>query len=49
MLDAEGVIPDDSMEALGAFVATSLGLSLETYTLRIVGPHARDEESCRTR
>ena len=24
-----GVIPDDSMQALGAFVATELGLSIE--------------------
>jgi hypothetical protein len=28
-LAAEGVIPDDSMQALGAFVADALGLSID--------------------
>ncbi|GAB4442044.1 MAG: hypothetical protein Kow00120_10810 [Anaerolineae bacterium] len=28
-LAADGVIPDDSMQALGAFVAAELGLSID--------------------
>jgi hypothetical protein len=31
-LAAEGVIPDDSMQALGAFVAAELGLEIDACT-----------------